>query len=159
MNRPPEWNEKLKTLLLNGGSTMGADAEGVMNYICESLTHDEYKLGLAFLTWVWPDKGFGHGNIDQRFDEFMEDSHMSVFFVTRDYNLPCYGIEVKTDKYGGAIISDLKTVPADVNDPFNRAMDGVESLILAAACEGIDIESPAFVKAVETAVEAIGNNT
>ena len=158
MNRPPEWNEKLKTLLLNGGSTMGADAEGVMDYICESLTHDEYKLGLAFLNWVWPDKGFGHGNIDQRFDEFMEESDMSIFFVTRDYELP-YGIRVETNKDGGTIVSDLKTNLAAVDDPFNRAMDGVESLILAAACEGIDIESPAFVKAVETAVEAVGNNT
>ena len=136
---------------------MGADAEGVMDYICESLTHDEYKLGLAFLNWVWPDKGFGHGNIDQRFDEFMEESDMSIFFVTRDYELP-YGIRVETNKHGGTITSDLCPEPRH-DHPANGPAHGIESLILAAACEGIDIESPPFVKAVETAVEAVGNNT
>lgn len=39
----------------------------------------------------------------------------------------------------------------------NRAYDGIESLILAAACEGIDVECPAFLAAIELAVEAVEN--
>ncbi len=40
----------------------------------------------------------------------------------------------------------------------NGALDGIEAMILAAAAAGIDIESPAFMEAVETAIDAIGNN-
>lgn len=42
-------------------------------------------------------------------------------------------------------------------DFHNAAIEGMESLILAAACQGVDIGSAAFLKAIETALEAIGN--
>jgi hypothetical protein len=41
---------------------------------------------------------------------------------------------------------------------YNGALDGMESLILALGAAGVDIESPAFQEAVETALNAIGNN-
>jgi len=41
---------------------------------------------------------------------------------------------------------------------FNGAMDGIESLVLACACAGIDVESNAFVEAVETSVQGAANN-
>lgn len=41
---------------------------------------------------------------------------------------------------------------------FNAAIDGVESLILALACAGVNIEAPEIVEAVGTALEAVGNN-
>jgi hypothetical protein len=41
---------------------------------------------------------------------------------------------------------------------FNAAVDGVESLILAAACQGIDVETEAFRNAVQTALDAVGNS-
>lgn len=41
---------------------------------------------------------------------------------------------------------------------FNKRMDALESIILAHACAGIDISSPAYVEGVETAVESCANN-
>ena len=40
---------------------------------------------------------------------------------------------------------------------LNAAMDGLEALVLAHACAGIDVASPAYVEGIETAVDAIGN--
>jgi hypothetical protein len=42
---------------------------------------------------------------------------------------------------------------------FNNMMDALESIILAHACSGIDIESLAYIEGIETAVEACGNQT
>lgn len=42
---------------------------------------------------------------------------------------------------------------------FNTVIDGVEQFILSAACAGIDIETPAFLEAIETTVNAVANNT
>lgn len=46
----------------------------------------------------------------------------------------------------------------DGESAWNDAVDGLESLILAQACAGIDISTPTYLKAVETALEAISNN-
>jgi len=44
-------------------------------------------------------------------------------------------------------------------DQYNSAIDGLESFILALACSGhYDLDFPPFAEAVETAVQAIGNN-
>lgn len=87
--------------------------------------------------------------------------------------LPCYGIVVVLNKkdddgrwIAGNISSDLKEEEDFERDEdivregakYNAAIDALESLILAHACAGIDIESPAYVEGIETAVEAIGNN-
>ena len=49
------------------------------------------------------------------------------------------------------------------DDPteYNAAMDGIESFILALACEGLPVEimqSRVFGRALQTALEACGNN-
>ena len=44
-----------------------------------------------------------------------------------------------------------------VRRDYNRACDGLESLILAAACAGVAIDSPEFAEAVRTAENAIGH--
>jgi hypothetical protein len=80
--------------------------------------------------------------------------------------LPCFGITLQmarsntTAKPGsGTITSDLKEPARTAADRFyNAAMDGLESLILAHACAGIDVTTPAYVEGIETAVEAIGNH-
>lgn len=41
---------------------------------------------------------------------------------------------------------------------YNAAIDGIESLILACACEGIDIAAAPFQRAVQTAIEGCANN-
>ncbi len=55
----------------------------------------------------------------------------------------------------------------DANDPeevlgvefYNSMIDGIESLILACACEGIDVVSTEFQSAVQTALQACANNS
>jgi hypothetical protein len=58
-------------------------------------------------------------------------------------------MKLKIANGGGSITSDISSL---------GAIDGIESLILAAACQGIDVTTPAFVAAIETAVEAAANN-
>jgi hypothetical protein len=80
--------------------------------------------------------------------------------------LPCFGITIRLDRKhttkmpgAGTIISDLKG-PSKTADQwlYNAAIDGLESLILAHACADVDIQSPAYVEGIETAVEAIANH-
>jgi hypothetical protein len=40
----------------------------------------------------------------------------------------------------------------------NAVIDAILSLILAHACAGIDIESPAYLEGIETAFDALVNN-
>ncbi len=105
--------------------------------------------------------------------------------MNKTIELPCYGMKLEISDGGGTIISNLKEqcpccgsaeccldcdeskaddAPEDEEEArsridFNRAIDGIEALVLAAACEGIDVASAAFVCAIETAVEAASHNT
>ena len=42
-------------------------------------------------------------------------------------------------------------------DEYHFYVNAIESLVLAHACAGIDIESPAYIEGIETAVEAVAN--
>lgn len=42
---------------------------------------------------------------------------------------------------------------------YNGAVDGITSMILAHACAGINIESPAYLEGIETAFDAITNSS
>jgi hypothetical protein len=71
--------------------------------------------------------------------------------------LPCYGICVTLGENGsGRISSDLHDHgdTADVHEAWNA----IESLILAHACAGIDITTPAYVEGVETAINSVFQN-
>ena len=77
---------------------------------------------------------------------------------TRMIRLPCFGITIRLrrgkdgDAAGmGAIASDLH-VPGGkaANRQFNAAIDCLESLILAHACAGVDVQSPAYIEGIET---------
>lgn len=81
--------------------------------------------------------------------------------------LPCFGIVVEIDGKGaGSIESKLKyDIPDKVNsagweqsESYEAAVDGIESLIMAHACAGIDITTPAYLEGIETAVEAVTNH-
>jgi uncharacterized membrane protein YkgB len=90
--------------------------------------------------------------------------------------LPCFGIVVELteielhsltpNRYnGGSITSDLHENPddSDMEDEndiynYNNSMDGIESMILGHACAGIDIESPAYIEGIESAVQACADN-
>ena len=82
----------------------------------------------------------------------------------RTIRLDCYGITIRLarehtdDRPGsGTITSDLRD-RCDGREDFCSAIDGLESLILAHACAGVDVEAPPYVEGIETAVEAIFNN-
>ena len=75
--------------------------------------------------------------------------------------LGCFGLILEVDKEGvGAIVaSELKETcchdkgcDGSCLDLYNAAMDGVESLILAHACAGLDVTDPAYLEGIETAV-------
>ena len=85
--------------------------------------------------------------------------------VARKIQLPCFGITVTlarengVDEPGsGSIVSDLRDPETAANRQYNAAIDGLEALILAHACVGVDVESPAYIEGIETAVEAVGNH-
>jgi len=65
--------------------------------------------------------------------------------------LPCYGIVVTfAPGESGELRSDLVY---DIPE-----IDGIESMMLAHAIAGVDIESPAYLEGIETAVEAVANH-
>lgn len=73
-------------------------------------------------------------------------------------------ITITPDGGGGSIISDLhERVSDEIDDDesytaYNSAIDGVESMILAHAIAGVDVESTEYLEGIESAFDAIGNN-
>jgi hypothetical protein len=53
--------------------------------------------------------------------------------------------------------SPMDFVPEDSLNEYHFYVNAIESLVLAHACAGIDIESPAYIEGIETAVEAASN--
>jgi|TARA_Y100000310_G_scaffold245400_1_gene250369 hypothetical protein len=87
--------------------------------------------------------------------------------------LPCYGFKIilSDDGDGVSVKSRLSSkvddeaftqspmdfVPQESLDEYNFYVNAIESLVMAHACAGVDIESPAYLEGIETAVEAIAN--
>lgn len=92
----------------------------------------------------------------QRYVEVPETLLPPSEHVMHSVELPVYGITIE----GEGIRSRLKEeVAGQPTDPeFNAAMDAIESLILAQHQAGIDVTSPAYLEALETAVDAIANH-
>ena len=88
--------------------------------------------------------------------------------------LPCHGIVLnlragtrKAYEAGGISSSLCRyfELPSEVDRAdccntaaLETAVDVIESLVLAHACAGVDIQTPAYVKGIETTVEALANN-
>ena len=83
----------------------------------------------------------------------------------RVIRLPCFGITVRLDRNHTAKAPGAGTVTSKLKGPEktaaewlrNAATAGLESLILAHARAGVDVKSPACLKVIEMAVEAITN--
>lgn len=71
----------------------------------------------------------------------------------RTIELPCFGITIDLAGGGGSITSELKNDDPEGEDNtlYLAAIDGIESMILAHAMAGIDVESPAYMEGIETA--------
>ncbi|NLF73208.1 MAG: hypothetical protein GX575_29580 [Candidatus Anammoximicrobium sp.] len=87
-------------------------------------------------------------------------------FRGQQIHLPCFGITVHLDQECSPDSPGLGSITSQLKAPgrgtlvrkFNAAIDGLEALILAHACAGVDITSPAYIEGIETAVDAIGNH-
>ena len=85
--------------------------------------------------------------------------------LAKEIRLPCFGITIRLDCEPAGERPATGTIVSDLHEPgrgrmvrqFNAAIDALEAMILAHACVGIDVASPAYVEGIETAVEAIGN--
>ena len=71
------------------------------------------------------------------------------------FQLPCFGIRVACDPQTGA-----GTITSALHDPgddpaLTAALDAIEGLVLAHACAGIPIDSPAYVHGLETALDKV----
>lgn len=94
--------------------------------------------------------------------------------MNKEVKLPCYGIVVSWDSetlvgkiktptlLGRSIFCEAAQLANKSRRPDQIHMfpefDGIFSMILAHAIAGVDIESPAYIEGIETAVEAVGNN-
>ena len=67
----------------------------------------------------------------------------------------CYECDGSTAGGGGSGNEDS---PPHSRLPYNGAVDGILSMILAHAVSGIDIESPAYVEGIKTALQAAAEN-
>ncbi len=61
---------------------------------------------------------------------------------------------------GGSIESSRLKVDEDdeENDSYNAAIDGIESLVLAHAIGGVNVEAPEYIAGIQTAVDSCGEN-
>jgi len=72
--------------------------------------------------------------------------------------LPVFGIVININSQGGGGISSADLQDETAGPEYEAAIDGLLSLILAHACAGIDVKSPAYLQGIEVAVESIAND-
>jgi len=78
------------------------------------------------------------------------------------FDIGCFGIVVRVSEGGGSIRSDLHDLDTLKEEDraklqWEDSVNAIESLILAHACAGIDIATPAYLEGIETAVETCSN--
>jgi len=60
---------------------------------------------------------------------------------------------------GGNIKTDWHSdIMGEEEVGYNGAIDGIEALVLAHAIAGINVESPAYIEGIETAIDGTTNN-
>ena len=58
----------------------------------------------------------------------------------------------------GLSLDDLDASPGELDAHAQGAVNGIESLMLALACAGVNIQTPEFEIALDTALDAVGNH-
>lgn len=79
----------------------------------------------------------------------------------KTFSLNTFGIEITwdgKDRGGASIQSSMKEADTADNLLFNSGVDGIESMVLAHWCSGIDIRDASYLEGIETAYYALGNN-
>jgi hypothetical protein len=77
-----------------------------------------------------------------------------------------FDIGVNVDDGFGELVGSLKENPPNPNDitesaefeRYNLAMDGIESMLLAHACAGVDIEAVEYVDGLRSALQGCAAN-
>ncbi|WP_396334134.1 hypothetical protein [Burkholderia anthina] len=131
-------------------------------------THADQGGDATFGNWVRATAGdaqeFGHLEAveylrlggDLRDKDLCADGQWTLQDASREIRLWGHGIVITVSPLGaGAIQSSLHKAGESLE--AKAALDGVESMILAHAVAGIDVNSPAYLAGIETAVEAIWN--
>lgn len=85
--------------------------------------------------------------------------------MNKSMKLP-FGIEITVNNGSGTIESNLKDEgclweKGDGKTAKARAegmADAIESLLLALACAGVDVQTPQFAEALNTSVESLANS-
>lgn len=70
-------------------------------------------------------------------------------------------LTIETDgKGGGRLVKGMEEVLGreEIEEYEEGCVDALESLFLDLACNGVDVSAPVFVNALETTLDAIGNN-
>jgi hypothetical protein len=80
--------------------------------------------------------------------------------MARTIETNCFGIVVTLtgEKLpGGTITSELHDTEETGRDAdlYNAAVDGLEAMILAQACAGVDITDPKYLEGIENAAQQI----
>ena len=78
----------------------------------------------------------------------------------KEFHIPAGNIRVRVDEVtmSGSLTSDLYDWRlSDSENDLLAAFNGIESLILAHACNGIDVSAPAYADGVRTALETCEN--
>ncbi len=70
--------------------------------------------------------------------------------------LPIYSIVVDIHEGSGSIASDLHEGESE-DVELSAALHTIESMILAHACAGVDITTPAYIDGIQTTVDAVLN--
>ena len=81
----------------------------------------------------------------------------SITSELHEYDCPYCGQDCDETDHCDGYSGDIDGLVAEQNE-YNERVHGVESLILAMACEGIFLESPAMLCAIETALNSCANN-
>lgn len=132
----------------NGKLELTVPADATTRQMWEEI--DQWMGREQFFPNVWFISDHGNAHLMER-PELPPGTHEEI-------DLGVYGIRVTLTKedgnVSGVICTDLhEDDRRDVT--YSAAMCGVETLVLAHACAGVDIKSPAYVKGIETAVEMI----
>jgi hypothetical protein len=86
--------------------------------------------------------------------------------IIRTIRLPAFGITIRLVRGDGLQEPGSGTITSRLRGPgktaaercYRAAIDGLESLVLAHVCAGMDVQSPAYLEGIEGAVEAIVNH-
>jgi len=92
-----------------------------------------------------------------RIELVMDDENMVSGKITSELRQPCRicgEVECKQDCPNAEENPEEELSRACEN----AAMDTIEAIVLAHACAGVDVETPAYIEGIETVVDAIGND-